>query len=275
MALTYGFYNSINGDRMYDAEDMSSFFDGLIGDGVFKNIGSCFLVKPADPAGNQVIVGTGRAWLKHTWTLNDADILLEMPESEPTLARYDAIVIEVDRSEGVRANRITVVKGTPAVNPTFPQLQKTDTYSQWPLAYVIRRGSTPVITQPDIRIVVGTDETPFVTGIVQTLSVSALLAQWEAQYANWFNAQKDSSNNQFDIWRNSKSAEFDTWFSNLVTNLEGDVAANLQNQLTELSAALNDLAIGKGISRSIEDSSNDTLLDSAGGKIEGLLVRNT
>ena len=32
-----GFFNSINGDRGYNADDMSDYFKGLLTDGVFKN----------------------------------------------------------------------------------------------------------------------------------------------------------------------------------------------------------------------------------------------
>lgn len=40
MAFTYGFFNSLNGDRKYTAEQLSSIFDGLITDGVFDSIGA-------------------------------------------------------------------------------------------------------------------------------------------------------------------------------------------------------------------------------------------
>ena len=39
MSVTYGFYNSINGDRKYNALEMSSIFDGIIVDGVYMSIG--------------------------------------------------------------------------------------------------------------------------------------------------------------------------------------------------------------------------------------------
>ena len=29
MAITYGFFNSVDGDRKYNAEQMSTYFDGL------------------------------------------------------------------------------------------------------------------------------------------------------------------------------------------------------------------------------------------------------
>lgn len=39
MAVTYGFFNSVNGDRKYNADQMSSYFDGLVTDGVYEKIG--------------------------------------------------------------------------------------------------------------------------------------------------------------------------------------------------------------------------------------------
>ena len=49
-------------------------------------------------------VGVGRAWFNHTWTLNDALLPLVVPQSEILLNRYDAVVLEVDSREAVRAN---------------------------------------------------------------------------------------------------------------------------------------------------------------------------
>ena len=42
MSITSGFYNSYNGDRRYNAEQMSAIFDGIINDGVFSNIADAF-----------------------------------------------------------------------------------------------------------------------------------------------------------------------------------------------------------------------------------------
>ena len=72
MALTYGFYNSLNGDRKYNAMDISRLFDGLIKDGVFMSIGSAFIVEASSE--RVVNVGIGRAWFNNTWIYNDANI---------------------------------------------------------------------------------------------------------------------------------------------------------------------------------------------------------
>ena len=102
MSVTYGFYNSLNGDRKYNAEQVSSLFDGLIIDGVFASIGTAFAVKAT--TGITVNVGIGKAWFNHTWTLNDSILPLEAPEAEVLLDRIDAVVLEVDATESVRAN---------------------------------------------------------------------------------------------------------------------------------------------------------------------------
>ena len=36
MSLTSGFYNSLDGDRTYNAEQMSELFDGIINDGILN-----------------------------------------------------------------------------------------------------------------------------------------------------------------------------------------------------------------------------------------------
>ena len=63
MAVTSGFFNALNNDRKYNAEQISAIFDGLIHDGVFDSIGEIFGTVPGD--GLQVLVKTGKAWF-HT-----------------------------------------------------------------------------------------------------------------------------------------------------------------------------------------------------------------
>lgn len=38
MAVTYGFFNSVNGDRKYNADQMSSYFEGLVTDPEYQCI---------------------------------------------------------------------------------------------------------------------------------------------------------------------------------------------------------------------------------------------
>lgn len=258
MSVTCGFYNSLNGDRKYNAEQISSIFDGLIVDGVFASIGTAFAVEAA--GGLTVNVGIGRAWFNHTWTLNDSILPLTAPESEVLLDRIDAVVLEVNSMESVRKNSIKIVAGTPSSEPVRPTLENEVNVHQYPLAYIYRKFGSTVITQADITNMVGTDSTPFVTGIIQTISLDELLGQWQAQldqfvaneetdfsewreqkrieFDNWQAAQKNTfnnwANNQMaseEEWIQSMQNTFLSWFDNLKTQLSGDVAGNLQLQI--------------------------------------------
>ena len=180
MALTSGFFNSKNHDRLYDATQISTLFEGLINDGVYQGVGHIFKVSASN--GMNVTVDTGRAWFNNTWTRNDALIVLTVPTAEQVLKRIDAVVIEVNSLETVRNNSIKIVKGTPASNPAKPSLTKNDDVHQYPLAYITVDPNVTVITQQKIQNAVGTSACPFVTGIIDTLDIDDLIAQWSSEF---------------------------------------------------------------------------------------------
>ena len=215
MAITYGFYNSMNGDRKYNALQMSSIFDGVIRDGVFQSIGGYLATKPGE--GMQVIVSPGKAWFDHTWTVNDADLPLEIAQSDLTLSRYDAVVLETDATKSVRENSIKVLKGTPASDPQKPTLINKGDVHQHPLAYILVPGGSSSIQVQNIDIMVGKAECPFVTSILESVSIDVLLAKWEG--------------------------EFRVWFDELQNQMDGDVATNLQNQITRNAPSVGDIVV--------------------------------
>lgn len=180
MALTSGFFNSKNHDRLYDATQISTLFEGLINDGVYQGVGNIFKVSASN--GMNVTVDTGRAWFNNTWTRNDALIVLTVPTAEQVLKRIDAVVLEVNTLENVRNNTIKIVKGTPASNPAKPSLTKNDDVHQYPLAYITVDPNVTVITQQKIQNAVGTSACPFVTGIIDTLDIDNLIEQWSVEF---------------------------------------------------------------------------------------------
>lgn len=206
MAVTYGFYDSLNHDRLYNAQQMSAIFDGIINDGVFMSVGNQFHTVAG--TGMQVIVKSGRAWFDSTWTLNDAEYPLSIDAADVLLTRIDAVVLEVNSEVATRANTIKVVKGTPASTPAKPTLTNTATIHQHALAYVTVAKNITAITNSMIEIVVGKTETPYVTAILETTDITDLFKKWEN--------------------------DFQTWFETVKGTLDGDVALNLQNQITTL-----------------------------------------
>lgn len=247
MSVTYGFYNSVNGDRKYDAVQMSNIFDGIIRDGVFQHLGTAMMVIESE--GMIVNVGIGRAWFNHTWTLNDALLPLEVPISEVILNRIDVVVLEVDARENIRANSIKIIKGTPASSPKNPEMIKTNDRWQYPLAYIQVNAGVTAIRQADITNMIGTDDCPFISGILKTISIDQVLPQWrdeldrfmeneEARCSIMFEALKESilSNKAaLDKWIASEETEFIEWFESKKNQLNGDVAGKLQIQIDKLN----------------------------------------
>lgn len=254
MSVSSGFFNSLNGDRKYNAAQMSAIFDGLIIDGVFASIGTAFAVKAA--GGLTVNVGIGKAWFDHTWTVNDSILPMTAPEAEVLLDRIDAVVLEVNGMESVRNNTIKFVKGNPSSAPSRPTLTNEGNVHQYPLCYIYRKYGTAVINQADITPMVGTDSTPFVTGILQTISLDELLGKWqdeldrftdarsqevddwiaqeESDFTAWFNKMKaDLQQEQtvLDQWIASEQADFLAWYNQMKDQLSGDVAGNLQLEI--------------------------------------------
>lgn len=211
MSVTYGFYNSIGGDRKYNALQMSSIFDGIIEDGVYMTIGDALAVKQS--SGMTVTIGEGRAWFDHTWTLNDSLYPITLDASDVLLSRIDAIVLEVNANTTTRANSFKIVKGAPASNPVRPTLVKSELLNQHPLAYIsVPKGATS-ISQSNITNAVGTSECPFVTGVLEGMNIDNLVAQWGAQWAEWIS---------------SNTSEFESWFQEMKDQLSTDAAGNLQ-----------------------------------------------
>lgn len=184
MSVTSGFFNSVNGDRRYNADQFSAIFDGIIRDGVFATVGHAFGVSSA--AGNKVTVNTGRAWFDRIWIHNDSVLVLEMTEPSAVYDRYDAVVIEVNKEETVRTADIKVVTGTAATNPAKPTLKTYDTVKQYPIAYIRRKAGATAVSASDIEYVVGSSACPLVTGILEVINNEVVLAQWRGEFDEWF-----------------------------------------------------------------------------------------
>jgi hypothetical protein len=231
MSVTSGFFNSINHDRRYNAIQLSSIFDGIIKDGVFATVGDAFKVTAV--GGNRVSVGIGRAWFNHIWVYNDSPLFLELDAPEVLLNRRDAIVIEINNTESVRKGDIKVVKGTPSSSstPPVPNFVHNEQVNQYPIALITRTAEASEITQSKISYCVGSAAlTPFVTGVLQTISIDTIVAQWQAEW---------------NEWQTQQQAEFDTWFDGLQEVLSENAEVELANKINETNALLNSLSVRK------------------------------
>lgn len=270
MSVTSGFFNSLNGDRKYNAEQMSAIFDGLVNDGVYASIGTAFRVTAATD--NSVSIGIGRGWFNSTWIFNDSILLLNLDSSEVLLGRIDAIVIDIDHRDSVRSGDIKVIKGVASSTPVNPTLVNDSPHHQYPLAYISRPAGSTSITQDQITSMIGTSACPYVTGIIQVQNIDSIVAQWQAQWNAWYSKETAAGNNQLEQWINTKQIEFNTWFGNLQDIIDKDVAANLAKEVLDLQDKFKVLAREYSIYDTIDDSSDDFIIDSYDSVINGRIV---
>ena len=255
MAITSGFFNSVSGDRLYNAEQMTLYFEGLIGNGIYENIGDKFQVTAGE--GMTVTVGTGRAMIKSRWVKNDAAITLQIDAASAQYNRVDAIILQYNAT--TRSINLIVRQGDETTGvPNAPHYIRTnDIYELW-LATVRVMKNTTAITQDMIVDFRMSALCGFVTGLIKQVDTSTLYDQWQAAYENYF-AQTTAA---LDAYFAAKKAEYETWFASLTQELRVD---------TTLKAYYNTVAVSGSATSSVTigipeyDSNADILFAYANG----------
>lgn len=204
MAVTYGFFNAIDGDRKYNADQMSEYFDGLVSNGVYESVGGALQVLAS--SGMTVNVQTGRAIINCKWLNNDAVLTLNVTQAHAVLNRYTAVVVRLDIIN--RTITITTKDGTPASNPVQPTMTSSSTMVELCLAYIYVGAGVTSITQANI-----TDTRPdntvcgWVTGLVEQVDTSTLFLQWQTAYEEFYQS-------------------FQSWFDTLTKQLQVNTYIN-------------------------------------------------
>lgn len=235
--VSFGFFNSSNGDRKYSADDVSRIFSYLITDGVLMTYGDKFFTTPAT-ANLGVVLGTGWAWFNHTWTQSDTAIPFELDEPDPSLDRFDTVYLKVDRRSLGRMNSLGVVKGTAAINPVVPTFpMETDVFYH-PLAYVKVRHGVTRIAASDIEILVGKTQAPFITSILQTTDITTLFQGWSEQFGTKMTTWQSGYDAKMTEWEN----EVDTLETSLTANVNAVIASANQQLQTQQTQFTNQMA---------------------------------
>lgn len=190
MAWEYGFHNSVNGDRVYNADQMSGIFNGLITDGVYEAVANKLAVQPN--SGMVIQIATGRGWFNNRWINNTSPYLITLEASDVTLNRYAAICVRGDNSASVRTTEPYVKYGEYATTPVKPTMTRTDDVKEYCLAYVYIGAGVTEITAGDIEDTrQDSDLCGWVTGLIDQITPDTLYTQFTAQFNEWFSQIQD------------------------------------------------------------------------------------
>ena len=126
-----GFFNSVNGDRVYGANDLNNFFEGIVSDGVFRKFKREMEVTAPGGMAVRVLPGKAICMEKYIHITAAEDITVESGNAQP---RYDAVVISVSLDD--REGYLYIKKGEEAATPEPPALYDNDTVKEMALAYI-------------------------------------------------------------------------------------------------------------------------------------------
>jgi len=198
--LSCGFFNSKDGDRLYNADDINTFFEGLIpANGVFEG---GFYVTAGD--GMSVNVGLGKAMVNSCWIKNKSIENIILSDSHPLLYRVDSIVLRWSRQD--RNVTLILKEGEPASSTDAVPADLIRSESLWEicLAYITvtpKLASITVGNITDCRY--DTEKCGIITGLIEQVDTTTLYRQYEKQMKDWQNRMK----NKFDEWMETLASE--------------------------------------------------------------------
>jgi len=116
-----GFFNSLGGDRVYDAGDFAAFYGDLFTNGVFYESDMSLKVTPSGAMA--VNVAAGSAWINGYRYFNTSTMTLALFPSSASYSRIDRIVLRWSLLD--RSIRLAVLKGEDSTAPVPMELSRT------------------------------------------------------------------------------------------------------------------------------------------------------
>ena len=223
MAVNGYFFNAEqrNGvyDRVYSAEDFSSYLNKIVGNGVFPNPSTNLQIR-AD-SGMQIIVGSGEGWIDGHKIVNTADMPLTIANSDVLLNRIDRVIFYADYT--TRKMGIEVLQGVGASTPTAPALTRNTSRYEMCLAEITINKQTTAITQAMITDTrANSNLCGWVVGLIQQVDTSTLFTQWQTAYSDYYNAM---------------TAQFNAWMETLIQELKINTYIQQYKKLVNLTAS--------------------------------------
>lgn len=196
MANEHGlFWNSQNGDRVYDANDFSEWLKKFYTTGVFNGD-----LEVTAAGGMTVSVSSGYVNIEGKVKFFSTPTTLTLATASGTHGRIDTVVAECNYTD--REIKLKVVTGIYSISPTATAPVRTAAAYQLVLAQIDVAAGATEITQKNITDKrMDSNVCGLVTGTVSQIDFSTVKAQ------------------------------FDSWFEDVKGTLDSDAAGNLKNQI--------------------------------------------
>lgn len=200
------FYNSNNGDRVYDADSFEYLLKKFFTTGVFA--GDCAV---APVSGMKIKMGAGYCNIGGKVRFFAEDTEFTLTTAHATYNRIDTVVIE--RNDSDREITAKVVTGTPGTNPS---------------------ATAPIRSGAIYQIVVA--EIAVAAGAVGVTAIDITDKRIDSNVCGLVASTVDQPD--FEDLYTQFTAAFDEWFDEMKDQLSEDAAGNLQNEIDDLDDAV-------------------------------------
>lgn len=213
-----GFFDAIDSDRTYSADQMNKPYKRLISNGVFatpQGTPSTDLQVVSAGSGMGIIVNTGMGLFADKWFENNAPITITVPSNTGIAPRMDSVLVQVDTRSSGRVGNIVYREGTAASNPQPPAINQITGVSEYRLANIYVAAGANAINNDAITDMRGSSSCPWVTSLIYQMDTSTLFQQWQNAYDNYFN----ESTSNFEEYTSEQRQAWEDFLQGLTEEL--------------------------------------------------------
>lgn len=249
-----GFYDAVDGDRTYSADDMNKPYKKVVSDGVFAT--------PQGTPSNelQVVAGSGMAVnvqkgngiCAGKWFENNSLVSFIVPKNSALTPRIDSVIMQVDTRNTGRVGNLVYRTGTAASDPEPPEINTISTVQEYRLANITVAAGASSISDSVITDMRGSAECPWISALIIQPDTSTM---WSNFYAAYAQSLERFENQQEEDQQERKQA-WDDFFGNLTDELS--VTMNLMALKNTFTASSTVTEIQIGIAS--YDPTSDILL---------------
>ena len=208
-------------DRAISSEPLRNLLHKLFTNGILPDVSTNLQVVAG--SGMNVVVKAGFAIVQGCLKLEENDRTLALQASNATNDRIDTVVLRLNSNDDQRYCDLYIREGTPASNPTRPNLVRSDSVYELGLADIFVSKTITSITQSKIT---DTRYEAERCGVISSLSeydTTTIYSQVQADLKEF---------------KDTEQAEFLAWYENIKNILDESTAGHLQNEIDATNAVV-------------------------------------
>ena len=208
-------------DRAISSEPLRNLLHRLFTDGILPDVSTNLQVVAG--TGMNVVVKAGFAIVQGCLKLEENDRTLAIQASSATNDRIDTVVLRLNSNDDQRYCDLYIREGTPATNPTRPNLVRSDSVYELGLADIFVTKTITSITQSKIT---DTRYEAERCGVISSLSeydTTTIYKQVQADLKEF---------------KDTEQAQFMAWYENIKNILDENTAGHLQNEIDATNAVV-------------------------------------